>query len=180
MKLREFYALFISRKKLSRQDYEAVLKLCVAEIYFQSYKGISKRYVNYEDIIHDVAALRYQALDRAQKNISYLIKAAEPINAQMEKLRDYVEEMDAHISVLTKDLKGLKFYQIFKKSKLNKQIKQLDDDFEVRELIDYLVWQFVTADKSGSREEFNQLAEEYTSKTAAELNDKYIKILNCN
>lgn len=177
MKLREFYVLFVGRKKLSWQNYEAILRVCVTDIYYQSYKGVNKRYVNYEDIIHDVAALRYQALDRAQKNISYLIKAAEPIDAQMEKLRNYVEEMYAHLSVLARDLKNLKFYQIVKKSKLNKQIKQLDDEFEAQELIDYLVWQFVIADKSGSREEFNQRAEEYACQTAAELNDKYIKIL---
>lgn len=178
MKLREFYLLFFGLENLSWISYESALRYLAITVYHHRYNDVSKQYVNPDDIISDVETLRYHVLSATREVLTNLIEQTNPEETKMKRLQKSVEATNSQISVLQEELDNLSIFQFLKKSKIKKEIKRLNVMLDVQDVLDYLVWKFVTVDKSGSREIFNRRAIKCACQKAKELNDIYIKRLN--
>lgn len=178
MKLKEFYLLFFGLESLSWVSYESALRYLAITVYHHLYHDVSKQYVNPDDIINDVETLRYRALSAAKEVLTNLIEQTNPEEAKMERLQKSVEVTNSQISALQEELDNLSIFQFLRKYKIKKEIKRLNVMLDFQDFLDYLVWKFVTVDKSGSREAFNRKAIKCACQKAKELNDTYIKRLN--
>lgn len=178
MKLKEFHLLFLGLESLSWISYESALRYLAITVYHHLYNDVSKQYVNPDDIISDVEALRYHVLSATKEVLTNLIEQTNPEEAKMKRLQKSVEVANSQISALQEELDNLSIFQFLKKFKIKKEIKRLNGMLDFQDVLDYLVWKFVTVDKSGSREVFNQRAIKCAYQKAKELNDTYINRLN--